>query len=74
VPRVAVDVDGSIAARWEVKAVPAIFLVASDGTVAQSWAGAGNDTYMEIRRAIDALNPKPAPAPAAPAAPGSEVQ
>jgi thiol-disulfide isomerase/thioredoxin len=69
--RVAVDADGSIAARWNIKAVPAIFLIAPDGSVAQSWLGIGKDTYGEIRGAVDTLNPKPAAAPAAPAAQGS---
>ncbi|MDI9402318.1 MAG: TlpA disulfide reductase family protein [Limnohabitans sp.] len=71
VPRVAVDFDRSIVARWGVEAVPTIFLVAPDGTVAQKWQGAGEDTYAEIRRAVGALSPRPVPAPAAP---GSEVQ
>jgi thiol-disulfide isomerase/thioredoxin len=67
--QVAVDADGSMASRWGVKAVPAIYLVAPDGSVAQSWQGVGADTYSEIRRIIDDLNPNPAAAPAAPAAP-----
>jgi len=74
VPRVAVDFDRSIVARWGVEAVPTIFLVAPDGTVAQKWQGAGKDTYAEIRRVVGALSPRPVPAPAAAAAPGKNAQ